>query len=259
MPVTTNTWLGATTGQPPLAQQPNSHIGIHQMQTILNGTLRSAQSTASGTSAFTSSNGTWLAQSFSTAVGQTTIGYISISIAALSALGSQLAPITIGLYASSGTAPTGSAIFTILGTAEYINPAPAFVAFPMPVTGLTASTQYWLVTQPQGNATFNYEWNQSNQTSGASTSTNGTTWTAQAYGFLYAVYDQPWSQASGQPIVGLWEDGGARWQIFYSGSVGSTSGPVLSNTAQYTTSQNNGYQQGFRNVNITNGLVQGWA
>lgn len=255
MPVTTNTWLGATTGQPPLAQQPNSYLGVHKIQPIYNSTLRSAQTTASGTSAFTSSNGLWMAQSFSTAVGQTAIGYISISMAALSALGSQLAPITIGLYASSGSAPTGSALFTILGTAEYINPGPAFIAFPFPVTGLTASTQYWIVTQPQGNGTFNYEWNQSNQTSGASTSTNGTTWTAQAYGFMYAVYDQ----TVNAPIIGTWEDNGARWQIWYTGSLGLAGANGITAVTQYTTSQNGGYQQSFRNLNITNGILTGWS
>ena len=59
----TTTWLAATTGQPPLAQQVNQLLVTHPFQNIYTGTL---QASATGGSGSTSTNGLWLAQSFTT-------------------------------------------------------------------------------------------------------------------------------------------------------------------------------------------------
>jgi hypothetical protein len=245
MAVTTNTWLGATSGQPPLAQQPNSHLGIHKTQFIYAGSQIASQTTAG--SGGTASNGTWVAQSFSTG-SATTIGRVVLGLSANTALGANLGAMTIGIYANSAGAPTGAALLTVQATAEYVNPGPALMMFPMPLTGLSTSTTYWLVTQPAGNASFQYTWNKSNQASGTSTSTNGTTWTAQAYGSIFQVFD---GTITGN-FETTWEDNGARWELLYY----ANPGPEISNIAQYTTSQNGGYQQGYRTFSYVNGLLQ---
>jgi hypothetical protein len=246
--VTTNTWLGATAGPLPTAAQQQAFLGIHKTQLLYTGTLGAAQSIAgSGT---TNSNGLYIAQSFATGASQTTVGYVLLNMGALTASGSLLAPLTIGLYANSAGAPTGSALVSVTAPAEYVNPSPSLAVFPLPITGLSPSTTYWIVTQAVGNGTYNYQWGKSNQTSGTSTSTNGSTWTAQTYGSLYAVYDQT---ASGQ-LTAIWEDAGARWQALYYGTTGEVSA-----LGQYTVAQNSGYQQGYRNLTYSNGLLQGVA
>lgn len=249
MPVTTNTWLGATSGQTPLAAQPNAFLGIHATQYGYAGAQIASQTTAG--SGGTASNGLWIAQSFTTGVGQTSISRIKMGLSANSNLGSQLGPMTVGIYANSAGAPTGSALLTVQATAEYVSPAPALVMFPMPLTGLTASTQYWIVSQPAGGVSFQYTWNKSNQTSGTSTSTNGTSWTAQTYGSIFQVFDQTITGS----LEYLWVDNGARWVLFYYS--GPTAGTELINVAEYTTSQNGGYQQGFRTLGYVNGILQG--
>lgn len=245
MAVTTNTWLGATSGQPPLAQQPNSYLGIHATKYIYAGNQVASQTTSAAGG--TTSNGTWVAQSFSTG-SSTSIGRIVMGLSANTALGANLGAMTIGIYANSAGAPTGAALLTVKATAEYVNPAPSLVMFPMPLTGLTTSTTYWIVMQPAGNGTYFYTWNKSNQVSGTSTSANGTAWTAQAYGSLFQVYD---GTATGS-LEALWEDNGARWELFYY----ATPGPEISNIGQYTTSQNSGYQQGYRTFSYVNGILQ---
>lgn len=245
MPVTTNTWLGATSGQPPLASQVNAPIGIHATQYVYAGaTIASQQTAGSGT---TSSNGLWIAQSFTMGVGQTSISRIKMGLATSATSGSQLGAMTIGIYANSGGAPTGAALLTIKATAEYVHPAPALTMFPMPLTGLSASTTYWIVSQPAGNVSFSYLWSKSNQTSGTSTSTNGTSWTAQTYGSIFQVFDQT---AVGN-LEYMWADSGARWDLLYYGSPAE-----VSSLAQYTTSQNGGYQQGYRAFSYVNGVLQ---
>lgn len=248
MAVTSNTWLGATTGALPTAAQQAAFLGVHKTQMLYAGTLGSAQSI--GGSGTTNSNSLYIAQSFTTAASQTTVGYVLLNMGALTGTGSLLAPLTVGLYANSAGAPTGSALVSVSAPAEYVFPSPTLSVFPLPVSGLSPSTTYWIVTQPVGTVTYNYEWSKSNQTSGTSTSTNGTTWTAQTYGSIYAVYDQT---ASGQ-LTAVWEDSGARWQAFYYGTTGEVSG-----LAQYTVAQSSGYQQGYRNLSYSNGILSGVA
>lgn len=245
MAVTTSTWNGATTGQAPLAAQPNALLGVHKTQVLYTGVVRSIQNTAgSGT---TTSNGLYIAQSFTTGASQTAIGYIYAQLGATTASGTVLPAMTIGIYANSAGAPTGSAILSVQATAEYVNPSPSFVLFPMPITGLSTATQYWIVTTPSGTVSNNFSWGKSNQTSGTSTSTNGTTWTAQTYGSLYAVYDQNIVA----PVAALWEDSGARWQALYYNTQNE-----VSDLGQYTVAQNSSYVQGFKALTYSNGLLQ---
>lgn len=230
-------WLGATTGGSNVGQagQINQFLGSHTAQYLYAGTQTSAQTTA-GTGGVTT-NGTYLAQSFTTAMGQTAVGYVTANILSTSAPASLI----VGLYASSGGAPTGSALVSVTASKEYVAFAPSYITLPLPVTGLTASTTYWIVTQPSGTSgAACFTWNKSNQVSGASTSTNGTTWTAQTYGLLYTVYDQ----SIITPLTATWEDAGARWTWFNYNTNGT-----ISQFTEYTVSQGtNNYVQSDRNL-----------
>jgi hypothetical protein len=247
--VTSSTWLGATTGSLPAAVQQQAFLGIHATQMLYAGVQQAGQTTNGSTS--TSTNGTWLAQSFTTGGGQTAVGYVIVPVTTTSTSGSSLSTTTLSLYANSAGAPTGSALVSTTLTAEYANLASGGTAtnrlvYPLPVTGLTAATQYWLVLHSTA-STGAYTWYRSNQASGASTSTNGTAWTAQAYGLVYQVFDQT---ASGL-LTAVWEDSGARWQaLTYSGV------SEIATVGQYTLAQAGGYVQGYRAMSYSNGLLQ---
>lgn len=248
MPVTSNTWLGATSGVLPTAAQQAAFLGIHGMQLLYAGVQQAGQTTNGSTS--TSTNGLWLAQSFATGASQTALGYVIVPVTTTSTSGSSLSTTTLALYANIAGAPSGSALASVTLTAEYANLASGGTAtnrliYPLPVTGLTAATTYWLVLHSTA-STGSYTWYRSNQTSGASTSTNGSTWTAQAYGFVHQVFDQT---ASGL-LTAVWEDSGARWQALTYTSVNE-----LASAGQYTVAQSAGYVQGYRAMSYSNGLL----
>lgn len=237
---TTPTWLAATTGQPPKASQVNQYLGPHQAQLLYPSLRKANQSTAgSGT---VQTNGTYIAQSFTTAVGQTTIGYVVLTINTTGGLTGLLPPTTLSLHANNAGAPAAAALATTTIASEYVASVPgATVEFPLPVTGLTASTTYWLVLSASGDSTHHFNWSKSNQTSGTSTSPDGTTWTAQTYGLLYEVWDQTISDIT---VKFLWEDAGARW-VWLAYNADDT----LANIAEYTTGQTTtGYLQSFRTL-----------
>lgn len=240
-------WQAATSGQQGLAGHVNQLLGSHPATLLYAGVQRAAQTTGGG--GYVSSAGTWIAQQFTTASGQTTIGYLVLVLYANISSGSSLAPITVGLYANSGGAPSGSPLVTATVTSEYSYAAPLNMVVPLPATGLTASTTYWIVTTPVGNGTYYYAWNKSNQASGASTSATGTSWTAQSYGLEYQVYDQ---SATG-PLTCTWSDSGARWTwIGYNGS------GLVNQYAEYTAGQTPaGYLQSFRNLTYSGSLLTG--
>lgn len=242
-------WQAATAGQPPLAAQVNQFLAAHAFTSLYAGTQTAAQSTAGTGSA--STNGTYVAQSFSTGSLQTTVGYVMAQItnAGGATSGSQLGPTTLSLYANSGSAPSGSPLVSVTATVEYVHNAPLWLTLPLPATGLSGATTYWLVLAAAGNSTYSYQWNKSNQTSGASTSSNGTTWTAQSYGLLYQVYDQT---AAGR-LTCTWEDAGARWTWR-----GYNSSGQISQYAEYTAGQTlSGYLQSFRGFTYVNGSLTG--
>lgn len=229
-------WQAPTSGSPPLAAHVNQLLVSRPTTFLYQGVQRSVQATA-GTGAATT-NGLYLAQSFTTGVGQTATGYVMVQV--LAPGNTPLGPTTLGLYASSGGAPTGPALVSTAVTLEYVVPAPLWVTFPLPAKGLTASTTYWLVLAAQGTASYSYTWNKSNRTSGASTSTNGTTWTAQTFGLLYQVFDQT---VTG-PITCTWSDGGQRWTW-----LGRDSANRVNALSEYTAGQTTaGYVQAYRTL-----------
>jgi hypothetical protein len=250
----TPTWQAPTSGSVALAAHGSQLLGTHGFQSLYTATQRAAVVTNGATVTTTAS--TFLAESFTTAVGQTTIGYVTVPVTASTSTGTTTSTTTLGVFANSAGAPTGSAISSTTLTAEYAwNAAGSgsqnvLVTYPLPTTGLSASTQYWLVLGSTS-STGNYSWFRSAAASGASTSPDGTTWTAQAYGFRYAVFDQT---VSG-PLVSTWEDSGARWTV----TTYRTNGEI--NTfAEYTAGQTaSGYLQGFRTLSYTTNALTGVA
>jgi hypothetical protein len=246
--VTSATWLGATTGSLPTAAQQAAFLGVHKVQMLYAATQTAGQTTNGAAS--TSSNNLWLGQSFSTAGGQTAIGYVIVPVTTTTTSGSALSSTTLSLYANTAGAPSGAALASVTVTAEYANLASGGTAtnrliYPLPVTGLTASTTYWLVLHSTA-STGSYTWFRSNQASGASTSATGSSWAAQTYGFVHQVFDQT---ASGT-LTAIWEDSGARWQaLTYNAALNA------STLAQYTAGQGSGYVQGYRALSYSNSLL----
>lgn len=233
---TAPTWLAATANQPPKATQVNQFLGTHKTQLLYPSVQKAAQTTAG--SGNTQSNGLYIAQSFSTAVGQTAIGYVILTISTTGGF-SGLTPTTLTLRTNNAGAPSSTILGSTTIASEYVAAGPATSVFPMPVTGLTASTTYWLVIAAAGDSTHHFNWSKSNQVSGTSTSPDGVTWTAQAYGSLYQVWDQ--TITGTQPLL-LWEDAGARWVWLNFNGDGT-----LANVAEFTAGQTStGYMQSFR-------------
>lgn len=244
--ISTPTWLAATTGQAPQSAHVNQLLGTHSVTPLYTGNQVASATGGSGTS---NTNGLWLAQSFTTGGGETAHGYVTAQIFPNTGLSSNLGPAFVSIYSDSAGKP-GSPLITFTGPVEYVNAAPLDTAFFGPI-GVSPSTQYWIVLQAAGNATFNYQWNKSSAGTGASTSPNGTTWTNQAFGFRFASYDL---SAIGSP-VGTWEDGGNRWtwQSF-------TATGLPNQYAEYTSGQASlGYAQSFRTFTYATAQVTGIA
>lgn len=243
-------WQAATSGQQATAGQVNQFLGTHASQSLYAAVQTAAQTTAGA--AATTTNGLYLAQSIATAVGQTAIGYVIVPVTTATTSGASLGTSTLSLYANSGGAPTGAALGSVTVAAEYANRASGGtntvkLIYPLPVTGLTASTTYWLVLASAGNVSNSYSWFRSNQVTGASTSATGSSWTAQSYGFEYQVFDQT---ASGL-VTATWEDSGARWTASTY-----TALKELGTYAEYTAGQTaSGYLQSYRALAYSNGLL----
>ena len=240
---TAPTWQAATSGELPEASQVNQFLGPHTTQFLYPSLRKANQSTAgSGT---VQTNGTYIAQSFTTASGQTKVGYVVLTLSTTGGFTGLLPPTTLSIHANNAGAPAATALQTVTIAAEYVAASPATSTFPLPTTGLTASTTYWLVISAAGDSTHHFNWSKSNQTSGASTSPDGSTWTAQAYGLLYEVWDQTISDVNPRHV---WEDDGARW-LWLNYNANDT----LNIIAEYTTGQTaTTYAQSFRTLSYTN-------
>lgn len=240
---TTPTWQGATAGQPALAAQVNQFLGAHNSTFLYAATQKVAQSTAG--SGGVNSNSLYIAQSFTSASGQTQVGRVVLTLAVTASP----SPLTVGLYANSGGAPTGSALVSAAVPKEFLTGSPATLSIPLPAT-ISALTQYWIVTTAVGDVSNFYTWSKSNQVTGASTSANGTTWAAQAYGLLYQVYDQT---ASGN-LTHTYDDSGARWSLLaYNGS------NQITQLAEYSVAQSSGYIESNRTLTYSSGQLIGMA
>jgi hypothetical protein len=239
-------WQAATAGFSGLAGHVNQFLVTHAVTYLYTGTLGSNRQTAGASS--TPSNGTWMAQSFTTAAGQTTVGYVMVNA---HTLGTPAGTWAISLQADSAGAPSGTALVTAQLPKEFLGSSFAWQMVALPVSGLTASAQYWIVASSQGDPSNHYSWQWSNQVSGSSTSSNGTTWTPQSNGLMYQVYDA----TTVMPLAGTWEDNGSRWTALTS----NASGQVTA-IEEYTAGQAaNGYAASARSLSYSNGLLTGVA
>lgn len=222
-------WLAASTGSRTLPGQVNQFLGVHSSTWVYAGVQRAAQAT--GTALYASTAGAYLAQTFTTAAGQTTVGQVWLQISTVggSPTTATITPLTVGLYATLAGAPTGSALASTAVHEQYVYTSPFWVPVPLCATGLAAGATYALVVSAAGSGSAYYVWQHSNQPSGASTSPDGTTWTAQAYGLMFQVFDQ----TPGGQVQFLYDDDGARWAQFTYDSVGRVSA-----LTEYCTAQN---------------------
>jgi hypothetical protein len=235
-------WSAATAGFSGLAGQVNQFLTTHAATCVYTGNQTAAQATAGAGGV--NSNGLWIAQSFATAAGQTTTGYVVVTADFTGTPG----PWTVSIQASSAGAPSGTPLVSAVVPKEFLSGSPAAQPVMLPVTGLTASATYWIVAQAAGDVSNYFTWSKSNQVSGASTSPAGSVWTAQAYGLLYKVFDGN----PVQPLAGTWEDSGARWTVL------SYTAGQLTMIEEYTAGQAaNGYTASARTLSYNGGTLTG--
>lgn len=236
----TPTWLAATTGQATNAGQINQFLGTHASSLIYAGAVQAQQTTAGAGS--TASNSLYIAQSFTTGASQTTIGRVVLTLAKTGAP----PPITVSIQATVSGHPSGVALVSTLFPHDFVSGATAF-SIPLPVTGLTAATQYWVVLNADGDVSNFFSWSKSNQVTGASTSPTAVTWTPQAYGLLYQVCDN----TVVNPLVHTRDDSGARWTIQSYNGLGQAVA-----LGEYTAGQTaSGYLLSFRTLAYTAGQI----
>lgn len=204
------TYKASVVGGPGNAGGVNQFMVPHNATAVFDSaTQQAGQSIGNGLYATTQDQ--YLSQQFLTTASQTTISevWVQVSVVGGSAITNTIAPLTVGIYADAGGEPTGSALASgsLAETAVYA--APFWVVVPLPVTGLTASTAYHVVVGAAGTSSTYYVWQNSNQTSGASTSPDFVAWTDQSFGFMFRVYDQ--TATGGSLINYVIEDNGVRW------------------------------------------------
>lgn len=217
----TPVWNGASTGSQPLASQVNQFLGSHQIQYIYQGVPQNTSIVLG--SGGVNSNGLYIAQSFTTTSAYN-LGRVNLDFSAMT--GNPTATTTISIQTNSGSAPSGTALVAAVSPALRLNNG--VFSTPVPCS-LAASTTYWIVMSAVGDVSNYITWLKTTAVSGASTSTNGTTWTAQGYGLYFTTFDQ----TPGPPLGHTWEDGGARWTTFTA----PTPAQVLLGLKEYTTGQ----------------------
>lgn len=245
----TPSWLAATAGRRTQAGLVTQLLGAHTSQWVYAGTLQTQQAT--GTAAYLSLASGYVSQFFTTGSSQTAIGRVALQISTVdgSPTTTTISPLTVSLYAASSQLPVGSALASTTVTEPYIYGQPFWMSVPLLATGLASSAQYCLVVSGAGSSSAYYVWQKSNQASGAATSTDGATWTAQPYGLMYQVYD---TTASGL-IQSLVDDNGARITNF------TWSGSTITGISEYTVAQGGGTLVSTRTLTYSNGLLVGVA
>lgn len=248
--VTTPIWQGASAGFAANAGHVNQFLGTHSSSFILSGaTLQSSQATGhSGQAAFTDSVTYYISQTIVTTASQTTIGSLGLQLNVVGGSPSLtlVPPITVSLYADLLGSPTGSPLATTTISGQYVYSSSFWVQVPLVVSGLTPLTNYHIVTSLTGNSNHYYAWQRSNQSSGAATSTNGTTWVNQSYGMMYQVYDQ-----NGTGVVTfVYDDGGSHWVRFTYNTNGS-----VATITEHTATQSGSSLDSSATLTYTNGLM----
>ena len=239
-------YLAAAVTYPGRPGQINQFLVSHTTDMVYAGTLKSSQTT--GSAVYTSTNGAYIAQQFTTASNQTAIGQVWIQISTVggSPTSATITPLSVSIYSNSGGVPQGSAIATTTFNEQYVYSAPFWLQVPFNVTGLGASTSYQIVVAAAGNSSHYYTWQHSNQVTGGSTSPDGVNWTSQAYGMMYQIYDQ----TSNGALQYLFSDNGARWTQFTYDTLGR-----ISTITENTVAQDGSDFLSVRTLSYTNGLL----
>lgn len=237
----TPAWLGATSGQLPLANQVNQFLGTHQINMVYTGTTQGSSTTLAGTA--TNSNGLYIAQSFTPGSNQT----IQRWIFTLAVTGSP-GPLTVTIRPDNAGAPSATILSTTLIPNAFVPGAAGQVSVPTAQTALTNATQYWFVFSAVGDVSNFYAVSRTTAGSGASTSVNGTSWTTQAYGLYYNRFDT----GVIAPLVHTYEDTGVRWTTF-----GRNANTSVSKLSEYNAAQNTGFFQSVRSFAYTGADLTG--
>jgi hypothetical protein len=233
-------WQAPVPGLPALAGSINQLLGTHPTTFLYEGILTSSVTT--GTTGI-ASNGLWLAQRFTTGASQSAVGYVTFP----SGVTGSPAPWTVSLQADAGGQPSG----TPLASVQFPKELAASEVTALLPCAVTASAQYWIVAQAAGDSSDYYAWGKSTAASGCVTAPDGRTWTAQAFGLRYSVYDQ----SPAGPLIGIAEDGGARYTLLgWTGSYGPTA------VQEFTVGQTaSGYAESARSLSYSGGLLTGIA
>jgi hypothetical protein len=157
--------------------------------------------------------------------------------------------LSFSVYSNSSTVPGAAqtlsgSVTAVTLPADFITTSLAYVYVPLPVTGLSTSTTYWIVAKSGdingnnlGDAGNYVTFEKSNQVTGAATYT--TTWATQSYGFMYSEFDQT---SAALPLTMIYEDGGARWTYI------GWSNNKISSINEYTVSQGTGQMRSVRSI-----------
>lgn len=240
-------WLAAAAGYPANAGAVTQFLAAHPSQWVYAGALQ-AQS-GNGTALYQSLESGWLCQLFTTGSSQTAIGRVALQISTVggSPLNTTISPLTVTLYAASSQLPTGPALASVTLTEPYIYTQPFWVSVPLLAEGLAPSAPYCLVVTGTGSSSAYYAWQESNAGTGAATAPDGVTWSNQAFGLMFQVYD---TTVAGQ-VQALVDDAGARVvNLAWSGS-------ELTGVTEYTLTQSGSTLVNSRSLTYTNGLLTG--
>jgi hypothetical protein len=244
------TWTGAQTKYGGDAGLVNQFLASHTALYQYSGQSIASQQ-ATGTAVYIDTLNQWLSQTITTGTSQTDIGAVGLQLSTIG--GSPTLPLipalTVSLYADSAGVPTGPALASATVSGNYVYNSSFWVQIPLFVTGLTASTNYHLVTSITGTTGHYYVWQHSNQTAGCATAPDGVTWATQSFGLLYQVYSQ--DNATGNVIM-ISDDGGALTTLFTYNSLNQ-----ISTVTQYVQLQDGTTSQSSGTLSYTNGLLTG--
>jgi hypothetical protein len=257
----TPNWLAAVTGQTAFASQVNQFLGTHDIQYGYGGAAFDANGgTATGTlNTNTGSAAQWVAQSFTTAasgVGSTASSRIEfhLSLAGTGAdMSVEVRDDNAGVPAN--TAPRLSYTFPL----DFLTSTDTQFSLPIPQTGLTASTKYWVVFDGTSNTTnFNKIGRFAAVASKhAFTSSTGTgSWVDSTFTAMYVAFANgtPTVNANASALVNTFEDNGARWTMYaLNGSMGYAGSPSgsIAKVYEYTT----GSLRSVRTLGYTGGIL----
>lgn len=236
----TPNWNAATAGQQPLAGQVNQFLGTHAVNFVYTGVTQGSSTTLAGSA--TNSNGLYIAQQFTPGAQSSQRWVFTLAVT-----GSPN-PLTMTIQTNNSGAPSGTVLSTTLIPNAFVPGSAGQVSVPTAPITFSAATVYWVVFSAVGDVSNFYAVSRTTAVSGASTSTNGSTWTAQAYGLYYNRFD---TSTTG-PMLHTYEDSGARWT-----SIGHNASSTVTSLSEYNTAQNSGFFQSVRSFTYSSGDLTG--